>query len=117
MEQSLAFDREQINAEPIITIDDVIEKKEVECVVQKTCNNDCEDDEDELDAVLRNTHYDERNTHDDEEERQQPVRNQLKEASLVHADSEVRQCPMCSWDFPANMNTEGKNQHIEGHFQ
>lgn len=112
----MALDREEINAEPITTIDDVIEKKEVECVVQKTCDNDCQNEEDELDAVLRNTHYDERDTHDDEEERQQPVRNPSIEASLAGVDSEVRQCPVCNWDFPATMNVDGKRDHIERHF-
>lgn len=118
MEQSLAFDREPINAEPIITIDDdVVEKKEEECIVPKVCDNDHQDLEDVLDAVLRNTHHDERNAHDKNEEEQPPVRHLPMEASFIQQDSEVRQCPVCSFDFPDNLNIEGKNRHIESHFQ
>ena len=121
MEQSIAVDRYHADAQLITTIDEPIEKKPVEYVEPKVCDqqNNFRDDEEEINDVLRNSDNNVRDILDNEEQEQeqQAMRDPPAAVSLNHGDSEVRKCPVCDWEFPQQMNIEGKNQHIEGHFQ
>ena len=119
MEQSIALDRDHANAQAITTMDEPIEKKEVECVKPNACDQqeDLRDDEEKIDDILRNSDNNPPACVEDDEEQQQQQQQQIMRASLNHGDSAVRNCPMCDWEFPEEMNDEGKRQHIEGHFQ
>lgn len=115
LEQSIALDRDHANAQlPVTTIDDPIEQKPVEYVPPKVQDeqDNFRDVEEELDAVLRNSDNDVRDVPYEEEERQQQ-----RQASFNRDDSVVRKCPVCDWEFPEQMNSEGRNQHTESHFQ
>jgi chromosome segregation ATPase len=61
--------------------------------------------EDELVPTLHNTYQ------------QENASISSARASLAGVDDEVRQCPVCYWEFPKNMNVDGKREHIEHHFQ
>jgi len=76
------------------------------------------DEDDLLDSVLRNSDMDRQDEREEEEEQQQQrVNMRSAHSSLVDMDAEVRQCPVCYWEFPEQMNVDGKRDHIEHHFQ
>ncbi|CAF0914198.1 unnamed protein product [Adineta ricciae] len=43
--------------------------------------------------------------------------NQSLSGSVSDVDGEIRVCPMCYWQFPADMVVNAKHEHIESHFQ
>ncbi len=67
--------------------------------------------EEQINLVLGNT---DNNQQDEVDEEQ--LKNQSARSSL-NVDEEAKQCPVCNWDFPAAMTIQGKNEHIEHHFQ
>jgi hypothetical protein len=79
-------------------------------------NGNLEKDEEDINLVLGNT--DNNNQYNDLEEEDQQQQQQIKaQTARSSLTEEVKKCPMCDWDFPANMTLEGKNEHIEQHFQ
>lgn len=63
--------------------------------------------EDDLVSLLRTSY----------EMQQKDVDQAAARRSLDQDGKEVRACPMCCYEFPANMTVEQKTEHIEGHFQ
>ena len=74
--------------------------------------------EDDMNLVLGNTDNNNQQQDDleeqEEEEQKQQKKEEVARASLTE---EVKQCPMCNWEFPPGMTLDGKNEHIEHHFQ
>jgi chromosome segregation ATPase len=65
--------------------------------------------EEELVSVLRNTY-------ENQQEKQETQIPSARSSLAADIDEEVRQCPVCSWEFPKNLNLDGKREHIEQHF-
>jgi hypothetical protein len=83
-----------------------MEMKEPEAKVPPTNAPIVQDEEEELNSILRNNY-----------ENRAETKMSLARSSLGNIDGEERHCPMCFWEFPQNMNLDGKREHIENHFQ
>ncbi len=84
------------------------EQQNIEPIVEVKPIDDAPDNEEELVSILRNTY--------EIQQENQEVQLPSTRASLADIDEEVRKCPVCYWEFPKNLNVDGKREHIEQHF-
>jgi len=90
---------EQQKIEPIVEVKPIDEVEPIDAAP---------DNEEELVSILRNTY--------ENQQENQEAQLPSTRASLADIDEEVRKCPVCYWEFPRNLNVDGKREHIEQHF-